>query len=158
MRERQGPRLFGCDECLTACPFGRRQREAPSPTLPTDANLARDALVRLIEEGRARFKRTFGHSPVPRALKRGFLRNAASALAHAGEPASSQDGAEHRALIEALLEETDPAVRLHAAWALDWIGAAPSRDALALALEHEEDEAVAAEMYRVLEAGRPGSA
>ncbi|MEW6745285.1 MAG: tRNA epoxyqueuosine(34) reductase QueG [Planctomycetota bacterium] len=150
MREALGRRLFGCDDCLAACPFGHRIRDHASPALPTDPALARDEPRSLFEQARDRFKRAFGHSPVVRALKRGFLRNAVTTLVHA-------EGARARSELESMLAHEDPGVRAHAAWALGAIGAAASRDALARALASEPDNQVVAEIASALESSEQQS-
>lgn len=77
-------RVFGCDDCLTACPFGR---DAPAP--PEDGPwIGRDDLVSpslddLAARADASFKRHFGSTPIERARKGGLQRNLAAARAAA---------------------------------------------------------------------------
>jgi epoxyqueuosine reductase len=74
--EALGHRAFGCDDCLSACPFPREV-----PDLPEDGPFeARPELAALDPEAlRARaldsFRRHFGSTPLERARKGGLLRN-----------------------------------------------------------------------------------
>jgi epoxyqueuosine reductase len=71
-----GHRVFGCDDCLTACPFPSRPAALPSPGpfVPRndliDPDL--DDLERRATEG---FRHHFGSTPLERTRKGGLLRN-----------------------------------------------------------------------------------
>jgi epoxyqueuosine reductase len=90
------------------------------------------------------FNRKFKHSPVKRAKRRGYLRNAAVALGNAKEQKAI------KALTKVLLEEAEPLVRRHAAWALGQIGGKESRSALKQALAQEKDGEVRREIEAVI--------
>jgi len=77
--------------------------------------------------------------PILRAKRRGFLRNVAVALGNL----KSQEAVP--ALI-ASLDDAEPLVRGHAAWALGEIGSQPALDALQKLLPVEADAAVRAEI------------
>ena len=62
------------------------------------------------------FNLKFKGSPVKRAKRRGYLRNVAVALGNAGDPSAVP------AIGHALLNDHEPLVRGHAAWALGCIG------------------------------------
>ncbi len=83
--EALGHRLFGCDDCLTACPFPRtpplpsaeapaRAAESPFVARPDLVSPDLDALEARAQES---FKRHFGSTPLERARKGGVLRNLA---------------------------------------------------------------------------------
>jgi epoxyqueuosine reductase len=89
---------------------------------PTDevAFLARDGvhgaeLIELMGMDQAEFSRRFKNSPVKRTKRRGLLRNVAVALGNWGAP-------EAVPALVAALEDEEPLVRGHAAWALGRIG------------------------------------
>ena len=92
------------------------------------------------EEFSARFK----GSPVKRAKRRGLLRNVAVALGNWGAPEAVP------ALAVALNDE-EPLVRGHAAWALGRIGGEAARAALAGRGEVEEDAWVREEIEGALD-------
>jgi len=65
-----GDRLFGCDECLAACPFGPGE---PSPAWePREVPAAAGFLA--LDDGE--FARKFGDTPMARAGRKGMARNA----------------------------------------------------------------------------------
>lgn len=107
-----GSWAFGCDICQTVCPWNQRFAKTltPDPDLaprPWEYPLAAD-LALTPEKFSARFK----GSPLKRAKRSGYLRNVAVVLGNRGGDAA------RTALEECLASEADPAVRLHAAWAL----------------------------------------
>lgn len=80
-----GRRIFGCDDCLEACPwnrFARTSREADFRARPVSGRPLRDFLG-LDEAG---FLRLFEGSPIRRAGYHGFLRNVCVALGNCGGP------------------------------------------------------------------------
>ena len=81
-----------------------------------------------------------------RAKRRGYLRNVAVALGNHRNPAYVPD------LVNALLGESEPLVRQHAAWALGQIGGETARRELQLALRTEMDESVSAEIRQAFKA------
>jgi epoxyqueuosine reductase len=72
-------------------------------------------LIELMGMSQAEFSRRFKNSPVKRAKRRGLLRNVAVALGNWGSAEAVP------ALVRAL-EDEEPLVRGHAAWALGRIG------------------------------------
>jgi epoxyqueuosine reductase len=119
LRPLMGDRIFGCDDCLAACPWNRAARLGQETRLAArDADAAHPDLLELLalladeETFRARFKDT----PLRRTGRAGLRRNVCVALGNVG-------GAE---CIEPLttVRENDPSpmVREHAAWAVEEIG------------------------------------
>jgi epoxyqueuosine reductase len=83
-----GARVFGCDDCLTACPFpaaaGLDAREpvaARAPAFQPREDLVAPDLDELEARARESFRRHFASTPIERARKAGFLRNIAQARA-----------------------------------------------------------------------------
>jgi len=106
-----GNRIYGCDDCLAACPWnkfaqaGREQKLAAREAL-TAPSLAE--LSRLDDPG---FRALFSKSPVKRIGRDRFLRNVLYAIGNSGDPALAPEA-------ERLLDEPTPAVRGAAVWAL----------------------------------------
>jgi epoxyqueuosine reductase len=138
-----GNHIFGCDICQQVCPVNtvverrlrasgrlgvRGERLEFQPRTPEASSPALIPLLALDEEG---FRERFRHSPVKRAKRRGLLRNVCVALGNIGDPAAVP------ALIRAL-DDAEPLVRGHAAWALGRIGGAEARSALEAGLEREQ--------------------
>lgn len=78
-------------------------------------------------------------SAIRRAKRAGFLRNVAVALGNWRAPEAVP------ALVRAL-EDAEPLVRGHAAWALGRIGTAEALAALEVRLEHQDDRCVREEI------------
>ncbi|MFA6108932.1 MAG: tRNA epoxyqueuosine(34) reductase QueG [Candidatus Latescibacterota bacterium] len=138
LREGMGAWIFGCDLCQEVCPWNRRSASRETGSTEERA-AAQPSLVELLELDRKAFKARFGHTPVERTRRRGLLRSVAVALGNAGDRRAVP------ALVQALLDE-EPLVRGHAAWALGRLGGDQARQALAQALDHESDPAVAEEL------------
>lgn len=99
-----GERIFGCDDCLEACPWNRFARPA---VIPRPWPL----LVEMLRWDERRFSAFFRHSPVARLKHRRFLRNLCVV-------AGNQRNAAARPALERLAAAADPLIREHAAWAL----------------------------------------
>ena len=110
-RAELGPQVYGCDICQDVCPWNRgveRRRAGERPPEGAEPNV--DLVEWLAADGEElvrRYDRLF----VPRNDPRYLRRNALVALGNAG-------GAEHRATLEAYLDDPDPMLREHAEWAL----------------------------------------
>jgi epoxyqueuosine reductase len=130
-REPMGDRLYGCDDCLDACPPGRRALDArPAGRVDLREVLAasdRDLLDR------------FAHWYVPRRHPRHIRRNALVALGNAGGSGAVRVAAGY-------LGHSDWLLRAHAAWALGRLGGPRAVAALAAAAGREEHPDVAAEI------------
>ena len=113
-----GNHIFGCDDCLEACPWNRFAQQAREPGFSPRADLATPELTGLLGLDEEEFKRRFARSPILRAKRRGLLRNVCVALGNA------RDLRAVPALTQAL-EDAEPLVREHAAWALERIKTGP---------------------------------
>jgi epoxyqueuosine reductase len=112
MRPQMGNRVFGCDLCQTACPWNRRLEPDRQPVFPPRAGIPAPDLCADLALTPREFNRKFKDSPVQRARRRGYLRNVAVALGNTGGP-------EAVPALEKALEDVEPLVREHAAWALE---------------------------------------
>jgi epoxyqueuosine reductase len=111
LRQLIGDRIFGCDDCLDACPwnrFAQASREtAFSARLSTTGTLLRDYLK--LDE--AEFRTLFRNSPIKRIKRRGFLRNVCVALGNVGDLADLP-------ALKRAASDVDPLIAEHAAWAI----------------------------------------
>ncbi len=116
LRPLMGDRIYGCDDCLDACPwnrFAQVSREAAFRARPGTVGMAlRDYLAMSQEDFSAAFK----GSPVKRTKRRGLLRNVCVALGNVGTPDDLP------ALTRAATQE-EPLVAEHARWAIERIHA-----------------------------------
>lgn len=137
-----GDWIFGCDLCQEICPVNRKAQPAPEPAFGRH-ELATVDLIALLEMSDADFRERFQGTPILRAKRVGLQRNACVALGNGKNPAAVP------ALTQAL-QQSEPLVRAHAAWALGQIGGNPAAAALQTAAAHETDPEVLAEIQAAL--------
>jgi epoxyqueuosine reductase len=107
-----GNRIFGCDICQEVCPWNLRfAGPSKEPAYCAGPDTEGPALMAHMGLSHEEFSARFSGSPIKRAKRRGFLRNVAVALGNWG----SRDAVP--ALTKAL-DDPEPLVRGHAAWAL----------------------------------------
>jgi epoxyqueuosine reductase len=116
LRPLMGNWVFGCDVCQDVCPYVRRfSRPSSSPLArafyPPDVNRVAPRLLDLLQLDRAAFNRWFKGTAILRAKRRGLVRNACVAAGNWGSE-------EVLPLLRRLLEDEEPIVREHAAWAI----------------------------------------
>jgi epoxyqueuosine reductase len=145
LRKSIGNWVFGCDICQQVCPWNQKFApvkgdQAFSPHLEVAYPLLRQELGLSQEE----FSRKFKGSPVKRARRRGYLRNIAVALGNIKDVASVD------ILSSTLLNDPEPLVRGHCAWALGEIGGRYARLILQQAIEKETDPYVLQEIQDAL--------
>ncbi|MCA1661225.1 MAG: tRNA epoxyqueuosine(34) reductase QueG [Novosphingobium sp.] len=106
-----GNRIYGCDDCLSVCPWNKFAASAAANRafLPR-AELAAPRLAELLALDDAGFRRLFAGSPIKRIGRNRFVRNCLIAAGNSGDPALL-------APVEALLENPDPVVAEAAEWA-----------------------------------------
>jgi epoxyqueuosine reductase len=127
LRPKLGEWLFGCDICQEVCPWngdlasGAIENPDLMPYLPD-----------ILALDDAAFARRFMKSAIKRTKRRGLLRNAAIVLGNTKNPDAVP------ALARAL-DNSEPIVRAHAAWALGSIGGRGARLALERARACESD-------------------
>jgi epoxyqueuosine reductase len=143
-RRAMGDRLYGCDECLEACPPGRRARDAAP-----EVGKGRVDLLGVLASDDDALMRRFAHFYVPGRQARYLRRNALVALGSAG-------GAGAVAAAAGFLTGSDALLRAHAAWALGELGGGVARAALQAAGRGEANRAVGEEIAAAL-AGEDGS-
>jgi epoxyqueuosine reductase len=105
-----GDRVYGCDDCLDACPWNRFA-QASRETAFAAREGTRMTLVELLGLSEEEFRRVFKGSPVKRIKRRGLLRNVCVALGNVGGP-------EDVPALERANRDAEPLVREHAEWAL----------------------------------------
>lgn len=134
-----GGHIFGCDICQEICPYNTRPEASAEQAYRPRAGLHVPDLIPLLSLSAEEFRRRFKGSPILRAKRRGFLRNVAVALGN------SKSAEAVPALIRAL-DDDEPLVRGHAAWALGKINDPAALIPLRARIEVEEDPEVASEI------------
>ncbi len=148
LRPKIGDWVFGCDICQQVCPWNIRfaGQERDSEKLD-QAKTARPGLVLELRLTPHEFNQKFKYSPVQRARRRGYLRNIAVAIGNSGDVKAVP------ALEECLLNEPEPLVRSHAAWALGRIRTRSARAVLQKARQREVTREVLDEIDDALNTG-----
>ena len=147
LRPLVGNHIFGCDICQEVCPYNVKAQATAEAAFGPRAGLHAPQLIPLLSMTEAQFRERFRGSPILRAKRRGFLRNVAVALGNL----KSQEAVP--ALIAAL-DDTEPLVRGHAAWALGEIGGSLAESALVGRLQLESDVEVSGEIATAMDRAR----
>jgi len=111
-----GDRIFGCDDCLEACPwnrFAKLSRESAFAARRSTVGLSLRDYLSLDDN---EFRELFRNSPIKRIRRRGFLRNVCVALGNVG---TAQD----LPALERVLADPELLIAEHAAWAISQIKA-----------------------------------
>lgn len=109
-----GDRIFGCDDCLDACPWNRFARVSRESAFASRRSTTGFSLRDYLALNETEFRDLFRNSPIKRIKRRGFLRNVCVALGNVG---TSEDlPALRRAAID-----PEPLIAEHAAWAIEQI-------------------------------------
>ena len=138
-----GNRIYGCDICQEVCPWNSFATPASEESFLAREGLDGPKLIEWMTMTQEEFSARFKGSPIKRAKRRGLLRNVAVALGNWGSPEAVP------ALAVALNDE-EPLVRGHAAWALGRIGTGAARQALRGRAEVEADAWVREEIAAAL--------
>ena len=147
IRERIGNRIYGCDDCLAACPWNKFAAAASEMKLVAREELKAPAIADLLTFDDPGFRAHFSGSPVKRIGRDRFIRNALIAAGNSGD----------RDLIETcirLADDAAPMVRGMAAWALSRLMTASEFTEFAAGRADDADEDVRAEYARA-KAERP---
>src|SRR5436190_8546512 len=115
-----GNRIFGCDDCLDACPWNRFaevSRESAFAARSATVGMPLRDYLSLSDE---QFRALFRNSPIKRIKRRGFLRNVCVALGNIGDSSDL-------ALLERAAADSEQLIAEHAKWA---IGQIRSRQAI----------------------------
>jgi epoxyqueuosine reductase len=109
-----GDRIFGCDDCLEACPWNRFAKVSREPAFSARQTTVGMALRDYLQLGEEEFRLFFRNSPIKRIKRRGFLRNVCVALGNVGDSSDLP-------ALERAAAEPEPLIAEHAAWAIEQI-------------------------------------
>lgn len=121
LRPALGNRIYGCDDCLAACPWNRFAREGALMSGHRRDDLAAPELVALLALTETEFKTRFAGSPILRTKRRGLLRNVCVALGNVG-------GRNELPALERAAADSEPLIAEHARWAIAQIEARGERN------------------------------
>ena len=115
-----GNRVYGCDDCLAACPWNKWAREARDAKLQARPEMVAPPLAAWLVLGEAAFRALFAGSPVKRLGWTLFLRNLLVAAGNSGDASLLPAVRGHADHPSAVVRET-------AAWAISELKAVDGR-------------------------------
>ncbi len=133
-RSAMGNRIYGCDDCLSVCPWNKYARAATESALGKRDALTGLRLIELAALDDAAFRKLFAGTAVKRTGRDRFVRNVLIALGNSGDRS-------HAGAAELLLDDPSPLVRAMAVWALGQL--------------HSSDDFVALKNKRLVNEGNP---
>jgi epoxyqueuosine reductase len=113
LRPLMGNHIYGCDDCLAACPWNKFAQKAEETKLALQSDYDRPDLIALSKLDDAAFRIFFAGTPIKRAGRDNFIRNVLMALGNMDIPTPA-----HIAAVRARLEDEAELVRASAIWAL----------------------------------------
>lgn len=138
-RKPMGNRIYGCDDCLAACPWNKFAQQGTQAKLAARDEFTGPDLEELIGLDDTTFRAKFAGSPIKRTGRDRFVRNA---LIAAGNSGSKSLGSK----AEGLLQDASPLVRGSAIWATRQLLDTQHFESLKQKLAHDEkDDSVSAE-------------
>ncbi|EGF92240.1 4Fe-4S binding domain protein [Asticcacaulis biprosthecium C19] len=139
-RHAMGNRIYGCDDCLAACPWNKFATAAADIKLQTRQGFDKLLLTDLAGLDDTAFRALFSKAPIKRIGRTSFLRNVQYAL---GNAVKSSKNPELLVAIHRGLTDREPVIRGAAVWALNQTGDADAiEQASELYRDSEADEAV----------------
>ncbi|MHC2457475.1 epoxyqueuosine reductase [Rhizobium leguminosarum] len=130
-----GNRIYGCDDCLAACPWNKFASSASEMKLQAREDLKEPSIAFLLTLDDAVFRTFFSGSPVKRIGRDRFIRNVLIAAGNSGEAALIEQ-------CRGLSEDPSPVVRGMAVWALSRLMEAGEFSVFAAQRADEKDDDV----------------
>jgi len=111
LRGLMGNRIYGCDDCLAACPWNKFAKEASDIRYHARADLMAPDLGELAMLDDAAFRAKFSGSPIKRVGRNRFVRNVLYAIGNSQRP-------DLLPVAQGLIDDSDPTVSDAARWAV----------------------------------------
>ena len=111
LREKMGNRIYGCDDCLAACPWNKFAQEARNHRYAARDDLRAPHLAELVQLDDAAFRAKFSGSPIKRIKRDRFVRNVLYAIGNSGNP-------DFLPMLPPLCEDPNAIVAEAARWAI----------------------------------------
>ena len=143
-RPLMGNRIYGCDDCLAACPWNKFAETTSEAKLQARHDLVAPPLADLLGLDDPAFRSFFSGSPIKRISRDRFIRNVLIAAGNSGEAQLVEP-------VRAHLDDPSPLVRGMAVWALSRLLPIDEFRALAGSVTSETDVGVEEEWRIALE-------
>jgi epoxyqueuosine reductase len=111
LRPLMGNRIFGCDDCLSVCPWNKFAEQGREAKLAARDILRAPALADLARLDDAQFRKLFAKTSIKRTGRDRFVRNVLYAIGNSGDLSLAPEA-------ERLISDASPLVRGAAVWAL----------------------------------------
>ena len=112
LRPLMGNRIYGCDDCLSVCPWNKFASAAREPAFAPRPELTSRKLADLSRLDDQAFRKLFSGSSVKRIGRDRFVRNVLIAIGNSGDSRLAP-------CAEQLLSDPSPLVRAMAVWAIN---------------------------------------
>ncbi|MBC8126080.1 MAG: tRNA epoxyqueuosine(34) reductase QueG [Gloeobacteraceae cyanobacterium ES-bin-144] len=109
-----GDRIYGCDDCLDACPWNRFAQESREISFHARKSVFENRLRDFLTLDDAAFQKLFAKSPIKRIKRPRFIRNVCIAIGNTG-------CADDLAALARCADDSDSLIAEHAQWAMDQI-------------------------------------
>jgi epoxyqueuosine reductase len=113
-RKAIGNRIYGCDDCLAACPWNKFARAGNLMKASARPDMNSPDLIELLSLDEKNFKLRFAGLPILRTKRRGFLRNVCIALGNVGDKSALP-------ALEKSAHDAESLIAEHARWAISEI-------------------------------------
>ncbi len=110
-RKSVGNRIYGCDDCLAACPWNKFARVSKESQMFSRAELGAPPLDTLARLSDADFRQVFSCSPIKRIVRGNFVSNVLIAIGNSADKG-------YQTLLQSLIKDENPLVVDAAHWAL----------------------------------------
>jgi len=112
LRAKMGNRIYGCDDCLAACPWNKFAQVSRASNYWARIELRCPKLEHLVRLNDADFREVFAGSPIKRIGRNSFIRNVLYAIGNSGDASLA-------AAARPLASDPDDTVKDAAIWALE---------------------------------------
>jgi len=134
-RVAMGNRIYGCDDCLAACPWNKFAKASSEIKLKARPEYEEPRLAELVALDDAAFRAFFSGSPVKRIGRDRFVRNVLVAIGNSGD-------VDLLPAVRRLLDDPAPVVRGAAVWAFSRLAPGEFEIRRSTAMTAEVDETV----------------